>query len=66
MAGHKYSKEIQDFLDAGGVIKVIPPEDTAKTLEKQSNGYFKLWAPLKRRRSRNDSKEYYRNGPNNY
>jgi|SaaInlStandDraft_6_1057023.scaffolds.fasta_scaffold1129047_1 hypothetical protein len=41
MAGHKYSKEIQDFLDAGGVIKVIPPEDTAKTLEKQNNGYFK-------------------------
>ena len=39
--GIKRSKEVQDFLDAGGVIKVITPEETAKTLEKQSGGYFK-------------------------
>ena len=35
------SKEVEEFLKAGGKIKVITPEETAKTLEKQSGGYFK-------------------------
>ncbi len=37
----KRSKEVQEFLDNGGKITVITPEQTAKTLEKQSGGYFK-------------------------
>ena len=37
----KESKETQAWLDAGNVKKVITPEETAKTLEKQSGGYFK-------------------------
>jgi len=41
MAKPKYSKEIQDWLDAGNKIKVISPEQTAKTLKRQSGGYFK-------------------------
>ena len=41
MAKPKYSKEIQDWLDAGNKIKVISPEETAKTLKRQSGGYFK-------------------------
>ncbi len=41
MAKSKYSKEIQDWIDAGGIVKVISPEETAKTLKRQSGGYFK-------------------------
>jgi hypothetical protein len=36
------SKEVQDFIDANpDKFKVVSPEETAKTLEKQSGGYFK-------------------------
>ena len=36
------SKEEQDFIDANpDKFKVVSPEETAKTLEKQSGGYFK-------------------------
>jgi len=41
MAKSKYSKEIQDWIDAGGIVKVISPEQTARTLRRQSGGYFK-------------------------
>ncbi len=41
MSKSKYSKEIQDWIDAGGKIKVISPQETAKTLRRQSGGYFK-------------------------
>ena len=41
MTKSKDSKEIQDWIDAGGKIKVISPEETAKTLRRQSGGYFK-------------------------
>ncbi len=41
MAKVKRSPEVEEFLKNGGKIKVISPEETAKTLEKQSGGYFK-------------------------
>ena len=37
----KRSKEVQDFIDANpDKFRVVSPEETAKTLEKQSGGYF--------------------------
>ena len=41
MAKVKRSPEVEEFLKNGGKIKVISPEQTRKTLEKQSGGYFK-------------------------
>jgi|TARA_B110000240_G_scaffold141577_1_gene156629 hypothetical protein len=37
----KPSKEVQDFLDNGGKVTVITPEQTAETLAKQNGGYYK-------------------------
>ena len=37
----KRSSEVEEFIKNGGTIKVISPEETAKTLQKQSGGYFK-------------------------
>ena len=41
MASIKRSPEVEEFLKNGGKIKVISPEETAKTLQKQRGGYFK-------------------------
>jgi hypothetical protein len=42
MASIKRSKEAQDFIDANpDKFRVVSPEETAKTLQKQSGGYFK-------------------------
>ena len=41
MAKLKRSPEVEEFLKNGGKITVISPEQTRKTLEKQSGGYFK-------------------------
>ena len=35
------SETVERFIKNGGVIKVISPKETAKTLQKQSGGYFK-------------------------
>jgi hypothetical protein len=35
------SETVERFIKNGGVVKVISPEETAKTLRKQSGGYFK-------------------------
>ena len=35
------SETVKRFIENGGVVKVISPEETRKTLEKQSGGYFK-------------------------
>ena len=37
----KTSPEVEVFINNGGTLKVISPEETRKTLEKQSGGYFK-------------------------
>ena len=37
----KYSKEVEDWIKAGGVIKGVPPKKTAAKLNKLSGGYFK-------------------------
>ena len=37
----KPSKSVQEFLDAGGKVTVISPEQTAETLAKQNGGYYK-------------------------
>ena len=37
----KRSPEVEEFIKNGGTVKVISPEETRKTLEKQSGGYFK-------------------------
>ena len=36
-----YTKEIQDWINAGGVIKKIPPKESIKKLDKINGGYFK-------------------------
>ena len=36
------SKELQDFIDANhDKFRIVTPEETAKTLKRQSGGYFK-------------------------
>ena len=37
----KQSKQTAEFIKNGGKIRVVTPEETRKTLEKQSGGYFK-------------------------
>ncbi len=42
MASIKRSKSTQAFIDANpDKFRIVTPEETAKTLEKQSGGYFK-------------------------
>jgi hypothetical protein len=48
------SKEVQDFLDNGGVITKIAPEQTADTLAKENGGYYQgfnnTWTPNKKQK----------------
>ena len=34
------SKRVQDFIDAGGKVTVITPEQSLKTLNKQEGGHY--------------------------
>jgi len=38
----KYSKQVQDFLDRGGKITVVPPKVTAQKLEKMKLQPYKV------------------------